>query len=775
MPETPAKEVKVQYSKKTSFFMALGAILFLFACDQLDVHLFESLENKTIDFRFNMRGARTPAAPVKIIAIDEKSLKEVGQWPWPRAIHAQMIRQLKADGVKDIFYDVLFPEPERTQENMLSQLDKVLNASIQGSSKSVNSIREKVRADIEKFQSSQNGDAQLAAAMRDAGNVFLLIEPFLSPNEGRTPEPENLHMTPAQFDQSVTQTLGPGVIKIVNESVTELVNAQSLLVAIPALQQATLDSGHTRVFPYADGIYRYYPTVIMYRGEAIPHASLQMARYFMGVHDPIKVNVGQYAQVGDRKIPLSSEGFALINYCGPFSMKIMEDNEEKEVFEFPTYSACDLLDGKIDPQELKGSAVIVGSDALGLGDVRPTPFSRNAPGMDTNANVLENVLSGNFLTKASDLSTYALIVVAAMLMWYLIPRLTPIQGTIWFLLSLAIYIVLSCVLFGELNFVINMTYPSSALILTFLMLTTYKFRTEVRHSRYMKQMFQSMVAPKVVDEILKLPAGIELGGEEKELTVMFSDVRSFTTFSEKHTPHEVVEILNEYLTQMTYLIFQTEGTLDKYIGDAIMAFWGAPTAQQDHAYRACSTALGMVDLLHSSLHPKWEMEGKEKLRIGIGLNTGPMVVGFVGSESIKNYTLIGDAVNLGSRLEGTTKEYHVEIIIAESTYQRVKEDMLCRELDLIKVKGKNEPIRIYELVDHRLKGAGTKEMKVKAFEEGLALYRNQRWDEAIQRFKNCLELDPKDGPAQIFTERCNLMKKHHTPPDWDGVFVMKTK
>jgi adenylate cyclase len=288
-------------------------------------------------------------------------------------------------------------------------------------------------------------------------------------------------------------------------------------------------------------------------------------------------------------------------------------------------------------------------------------------------------------------------------------------------------------------------------------------------------MFQSMVTPKVVDEILKLPAGIELGGEEKELTVMFSDIRGFTTFSEKHTPHDVVEILNEYLTQMTYLIFQTEGTLDKYIGDAIMAFWGAPTAQQDHAYRACSTTLGMVDLLHTVLHPKWDLEGKERLQIGIGLNTGPMVVGFVGSESIKNYTLIGDAVNLGSRLEGTTKEYHVEVIIAETTYEQVKNDMLCRELDLIKVKGKNEPIRIYELLDHRLKGAGTKEMKVRAFEEGLAHYRSQKWDEAIKSFKNCLDLDPKDGPAEIFIERCKQLKQNPPPQNWDGVFVMKTK
>jgi len=266
-----------------------------------------------------------------------------------------------------------------------------------------------------------------------------------------------------------------------------------------------------------------------------------------------------------------------------------------------------------------------------------------------------------------------------------------------------------------------------------------------------------------------------LGGEEKELTVMFSDVRGFTTFSESHTPHEVVSILNEYLTQMTYLVFQTEGTLDKYIGDAIMAFWGAPTPQHNHAFRACSTALGMVELLKGILHPKWELEGREKLRIGIGLNTGRMVVGFVGSENMKNYTLIGDAVNLGSRLEGATKEYKVDILIGEGTYEAVKNDMLCRELDLIRVKGKQHPIRLYELLALKGKAGNNQELKVKAFEAGLAEYRARRFDEAERQFRNCLDLDPQDGPAQVFLNRCPLLKEASLPQDWDGVFTMKTK
>jgi adenylate cyclase len=222
-------------------------------------------------------------------------------------------------------------------------------------------------------------------------------------------------------------------------------------------------------------------------------------------------------------------------------------------------------------------------------------------------------------------------------------------------------------------------------------------------------------------------------------------------------------------------VFQTEGTLDKYIGDAIMAFWGAPTPQDNHAFRACSTALAMVDLLKGILHKKWELEGREKLRIGIGLNTGKMVVGFVGSENMKNYTHIGDAVNLCSRLEGATKQYKVDILIGEETYEAVKNDMMCRELDLIRVKGKTRPVRLYELAALKGKTEGNLELKLRTFEKGLAEYRARRFEEAIRQFRVCLDLDPEDGPAQVFTERCEVLKSAPPPADWDGVFTMKSK
>ena len=753
MPEPPIKEVKVNYSKKAAFWVTAGIIFLLSLCSYFAVPVFQILESSTIDkIRYPVRGARNPEAPVVIVAVDETSLKEVGQWPWPRALHAQLIRRLKQYGAKCVFYDVFFSEPERNQLKMLSQLEKTLNAVLPGSSKTTQTMKEKVLGNIRAFQETQNGDAEFATALKETHNVLLPIVPLTEREAGEeasSPEPETLHFTEAELFGGFGN---------------EFPSTDYAIVSIPVLQSSALDAGNIRPIPEIDGIFRYFPTVVNYKGKLVPHLALQAARYLMDVKDPVKVHVGEYTEVGDRKIPILQNGLAMINFCG-------------KVGTITTYSASDVLNGTLKPEQmekLKGAAVLVGATAQGLYDLRPTPFTKAYPGVELNATIIENVFSHNFMTLAPDYLKYLLIILMALAVWYFIPRVTPIQGGLLFLLLFIGYVVLACVLFDEVHYVVNIVYPSLSLLLTYSFLTVYKFRTEVRHSRYMKQMFQSMVAPTVVEEILKLPAGIELGGEEKQLTVMFSDVRGFTSYSEKHTPREVVEVLNEYLTQMTHLIFQTEGTLDKYIGDAIMAFWGAPTTQADNAYRACSTALGMVDLLHNVLHPKWELEGKEKLQIGVGVNTGPMVVGFVGSESIKNYTLIGDAVNLGSRLEGTTKEYHVEVIISETTYQAVKNDMLCRELDLIKVKGKNEPIRIYELMDHRLKGA-SKEMKVRVFEEGLTHYRAQKWEEAVQCFKNCLGLDPKDGPAQVFLDRCGLLKKDPPGPQWDGVFVMKTK
>jgi adenylate cyclase len=279
--------------------------------------------------------------------------------------------------------------------------------------------------------------------------------------------------------------------------------------------------------------------------------------------------------------------------------------------------------------------------------------------------------------------------------------------------------------------------------------------------------------PALISQMLNSPEGLRLGGEEKELTALFADIRGFTTLSENLTPAQLVELLNEYLTEMTEVIFKNWGTLDKYIGDAIMAFWGAPYPQTDHAFRACRTGLDMLSALQR-LQAGWQLRGVPRIDVGVGINSGPMLVGNMGSKGRKNYTIMGDSVNLASRLEGINRQFGTHIVISEDTFQQVKDQVVARELDLIQVKGKTQPVKVYELLALAADAHLHNDL-VTRFEKGLAAYRSGEWLPAIEIFQELLVDYPQDGPGQVFIERClNLLAR---PPEgpWDGVFVMKTK
>jgi adenylate cyclase len=278
----------------------------------------------------------------------------------------------------------------------------------------------------------------------------------------------------------------------------------------------------------------------------------------------------------------------------------------------------------------------------------------------------------------------------------------------------------------------------------------------------------------VVEEMLKNPDKLKLGGEKKDLTVLFSDIRGFTSISERMTPEGLVKFLNEYLTKMTDLVFKYDGLLDKYMGDAIMAIWGAPLDQPDHVRRACLTALDMVEELHR-LQKKWSAEGMPFLNIGIGVNAGPMVVGNMGSDRRFDYTVMGDSVNLGSRLEGLNKTYGTNILASEMTFEKVKEEFLGRELDLVRVKGKDRPVKIYELLSLVKTASADQQALAGDFHDALVEYRKRNWDRAREGFQAVLAKFPHDGPAKLYLERCETLSKNPPPADWDGVYTMTTK
>jgi adenylate cyclase len=311
------------------------------------------------------------------------------------------------------------------------------------------------------------------------------------------------------------------------------------------------------------------------------------------------------------------------------------------------------------------------------------------------------------------------------------------------------------------------------MVFVYFGVTTYRFMTEEKKKRELKEAFSHYVAPSLVNHILQDPAKLVLGGEERRLTVLFSDIRGFTTISESLSPQALVKLMNDYLTPMTDVVLAQDGTIDKYMGDAIMAFWGAPIWQEDHPVRACRAALQMLEKL-AELQKAWEQQGIPRLDIGVGISTGKLTVGNMGSTTRFDYTVMGDSVNLGSRLEGLNKEYGTHIIVPKYTYEDVKNDFILRQLDLIKVKGKKIPIKIYELMGHA-DDSGRLREAAGLFETGLQAYMVRDWDKAEDYFNKTLGILPHDGPATTFLARVKDLRQANLPDDWDGVFVMTKK
>jgi len=399
-----------------------------------------------------------------------------------------------------------------------------------------------------------------------------------------------------------------------------------------------------------------------------------------------------------------------------------------------------------------------------------TPFDTGLPGVEIHATVIDNILQGDFIHQpdwiwAVNIPT---IILMALIPGLLIPRLSPLRGV-----PISMGLLFICMV-GNWYFLVNqkmwmnLVYPMLVFFGVFVAVTVYQYVTEEREKRKIRNAFQFYVSAGVVNEILKDPGKLKLGGERKVLTVLFSDIRGFTHLSETIPPDTLTKLLNLYLTPMTVTVFKYQGTLDKYMGDAIMAIFGAPLEQNDHAEKACHTALDMVEAL-KDLQKSWEIDGVPEISIGIGINTGPMSVGNMGSNMLFDYTVVGDHVNLGSRLEKLNREYDTNIIISEFTHQHIKDTFVCRELDIVRVRGRREPVRIFELLGREESFRQWSAFKT-SFEKGLMAYRSKQWDEGIREFEEALKIRSDDGPTKLYLRRCRLFQKKTPSPKWDGVY-----
>lgn len=435
---------------------------------------------------------------------------------------------------------------------------------------------------------------------------------------------------------------------------------------------------------------------------------------------------------------------------------------------FKYYSFADVYSGKIDSSEFKDKLVLIGATSPDMHDdyFVPTSHGKAMPGVEIHANTIQTMINQDFLFEQSKLSTILLMLAGSLLFAFLIYRFKIVGATIAVPVLIVGYLFFAIYMF-EYGMIMNLIYVPLSILVTYTGETVYFYYSEKKEREKTRGAFSKYVAPAVVDELMKDPSKLKLGGARKEITVFFSDIRGFTTISEKLTPEKLVHVLNEYLTAMTDIVMKHSGVVDKYIGDAIMAFWGAPLIQPNHAEMACNTSLDMMTKL-GELQKKWAKEKFPEINIGIGLNTGYAVIGNMGSYERFDYTAMGDTINLGSRLEGLTKSYGVQIIASESTKKAVKGKFIFRKLDLVRVKGKNKPITIYELIC-RAKDKHDAD-KIISYETGLKLYLDKKWDKAIKEFEKV-----NDFASKEFIKRCKEFKKNPPAKDWDGVWVMKSK
>ncbi len=587
----------------------------------------------------------------------------------------------------------------------------------------------------------------------------------------------------------------------------ELVLPQSIFTDVAS------NLGFFSAYVDPDGVLRRLPLVHRIGDDFLPALSVSTAAAWFGANplllaDPF-YRIG-LAEIGFPRedgsvvhVPVDLNGRLLINYYGPSGPNDKNLADDKRGA-FPRVSMSDVYCADLpltkpdDADRLvvdrytacaertltletlaplvKGRIVLIAVTATGTFDQRVTPFSPNVPGTEVHAAAIQNMIDGKALKRPTlhIQVELVLILVIGLLFGLVLPRLPVAAGVVVVIGGLGAWWFVD----WNLLFSANRWFYDVPIMLqttsTWALITVWGYLTTGREKAQLKAEFSTVLAPTVVDQLLSNPALAGLGGMERQLTVMFSDIRGFTTMSEKLSPEELTQFLNEYLTPMTEILIKHEGTLDKYMGDAIMAFWGAPIEQKDHAQRACITAVEMLEELER-LKAGWRAVGKPEIDIGIGLNSGLMRVGFMGSTRMRNYTLLGDNVNLGSRLEGTNKNYGTRIIVSEVTYELARSVVHGRLLDAVRVKGKTEPINIYEIIGKGPMPAETAAF-VAPFELGLTAFTQQQWDVADANFRAAIAArNGADPPSDVYLDRIAHFRTDPPPTDWDGVYEFKTK
>jgi adenylate cyclase len=735
--------------------IAISLVLFLvfvaYVNDMLPVRLLDQLEYYAYDARIRLTMPRTVDHRIVIVDIDDRTFQKKG-FPLSHDLYAQLINQLfDRYHVKLVAFDVMFADPDRSKD--LALLDQLQKNALKNDS-GFNAVVEKLRPGLERDRqfadSMQHRPVVLGYVFTDAGNfteqssLGQLPAPIIRDAAG--------HFPYLEFPKALTYTSN-----------------------FPLFAQAAADQGFFSNPNDEDGIFRRAWLVQEYNGNL--YASLDLAvlqllqnqaplKFVFDTDDPHKYDASHLdaLSVGDAVIPVNHRNMtALIPYRGP-------------VRSFPYVSALDVIDGNADAKTLANAIVYVGTSAAGLQDLRSTPVGSVYPGVEIHANLLSGILDHRIKSAQPQYSNGALVllflIVAVVVTWFSIRASILISSLVAFGLFVAI-VSGNLLVWIYLNTVFPLAASLLFLVILFVLHALYGFFIESRGKRHLSRMFSQYIPPELVEEMDQQQEAYSMESDSRELTVMFSDVRGFTSISEGLNPKDLSQLMNEFLTPMTRIIHTHRGTIDKYMGDAIMAFWGAPLHDAQHARHTLDAALAMNDAL-AGLNAEFTRRGWPALRIGIGINTGNMNVGDMGSEFRRAYTVMGDAVNLGSRLEGLTKQYAVTIICSDSTRIAVPEFSYL-ELDLVRVKGKEQPVGIYEPLGLKDSVDKTLRSLLTRHKQALTYYRKQDWDGAEREFFTLQQAMPERVLYRLYLDRIAYFRAHPPGESWDGVFTFTTK
>lgn len=723
--------------------LLLTLLFLLHVGEVVNIPILTSLENQAYDARLKITLPENVDKQVVIVDIDEKSLEEIGQWPWNRNVLAR-INDVLFDHyqIKSIGYDIVFAEEDIDEGAKL--LEKMASGSLQDDPEFIE--------EYHRVMPSLRHDKRFAEALKDRKTVMGFV-----------------------MD---TDTIKGGLPKAITELDKKTLKklaihkAEGYTANLKLLQESAFSGGFfNNPLLDDDGVFRRVPLLQIYENELHESLALALARAATGspnIEMVVETNEDsddlflEWVTIGEIAIPVDHQSGVLVPYIG-----------KQKSFEY--VPATDVLNKRVDKDILQGKITLFGTSAPGLLDLRTIPLEPAYPGVEVHANIIQGILDGRILHAPGYTKGFEFILISfiGIALTFSLPMLSALYSTLVILGSIVLLIGTNFYAWTSAQLVLPIAAPVLLVVLLFALQMTYGFFVESRGKRQLAHLFGQYVPPELVDEMSEKMDEINLDGEMREMSVLFSDVRGFTTISESLEPKELTDYINAFLTPITKVIHDDRGTIDKYMGDAVMAFWGAPLEDDQHALHALNAAIGIVERM-KTLREEFAEKNWPEIYVGVGVNSGNMNVGNKGSEFRVDYTILGDAVNLGSRLEGLTKVYGVDIITSEFTRHAVPE-FEYRELDRVRVKGKDKPVSIYEPLGLLENVSKSDRKLLKQFHIGIKQFRAQNWDAAEREIFALSQLEPDRKIYKIYLDRIMYYRENPPGDDWDGSFTHTSK